>query len=115
MRISELINPVVEADMFLLDYKIIIFASIMMIITFIIAWKKTSLRKISLMYGATNFIVLFTYIINRIYDTNQGSGYYYTFGTSGISDFINFVVSGLILFLIMFIGDKVVNRFKGGK
>ena len=60
------IEPSVQPDKFLLDYKIIIFTLAIIIISIIIASIKKSSRTAMLSLIASNVIIFLLYIYNRI-------------------------------------------------
>ena len=106
----------VEPDKFLFDYKILIFALIILVLSIILACKKKSWRNVMIPILASDILVMVTYVYNRIYDTSTHGGYRNFLETNNdFSELITFVVGMVVVFFVLFLGDKVIKRFKGGK
>ncbi len=105
----------VQRDKFLFDYKILIFMLIVLIISIILAIKKKSWRKAMLSLCASDVIIAISYRYNRIYETSR-YGYTYFLETNDSFDDLGVYTFGMIvLFFIIFLGEKVIDRIKGGK
>jgi hypothetical protein len=105
----------VQPDKFLFDYKILIVAAIILIASIVIACKKKTLKKAMINLWAAETIVTIIYIYNRIYDTSNGGYRYFLETNSDFSELILFVFEILILFLVLFVGGKIIDKIKGGK
>ena len=106
----------VQPDKFLFDYKILLFALVILIVSIILACKKKSWQKAMITLGASDVVATIAYVYNRIYDTSQGQGYRYFLETNkSLDELASFVIKILIYFCVVFLGEKVIDRFRGGK
>ncbi|MBQ8300135.1 MAG: hypothetical protein IJX99_09890 [Clostridia bacterium] len=105
----------VGPDKFLFDYKILIFALIILVLSIMLACKKKSWRNIMIPLLASDILVTLTYVFNRIYDTSVYGYRYFLETNNDFRELISFIVGMVIVFFVLFLGDKVIKRFKGGK
>ena len=107
--------PCVEPDKFLLDYKILIFALAILIASIVIAYKKKTWKKVMTILGVSNVIVTIKYVYDRIYETSEYGYFYFLETNSDFNELIMFVLGLVVLFLVIFLIEKVIERIKGGK
>ena len=105
----------VEPDKFLFDYKILLFSFILIIILLIIIFKNKKYRKLALEILTTDILFTAIYMSKRIEETNR-FGYRYKLETNtDFTELLYFIIGIVIVFLIFFIGEKLISRIRGGK
>ena len=105
----------VEPDKFLFDLKILIFMLIVLVISIILAVKKKSMRKAMVTLGASSTIVTVKYIYDRLYETSRYGYRFFIETNNDFNELFWYALGMVVLFVVIFLGEKVIDRFKGGK
>lgn len=108
-------EPSVQPDKFLFDYKILIFALVVLILSIVLAFKKKSWRKAMITLGASSIVTTIGYVYNRIYETSKYGYRYFLETNKSFDELVSFVINMVVFFFVVFLGEKVIERIKGGK
>ncbi len=108
--IPSIIEISVQRDKFLFDYKILIFAIIVM--TICLMFKRKRLIK---MLFSSMLLATIGYILMRISFVKEYGYVYFLETNSDFADLITVIFITVIIFVVMFVVDKIIRKIKGGK
>ena len=104
----------VQPDKFLFDYKILIVAFLILVITIVLFCKKKTWRANLIPLFVGNIVATIEYIYVRINDTIFG--YHYLFETNNnFRELKTVMIIMIVVSLVLFLYEKIVSRFKGDK